>query len=667
MKGIAHIVADSGRKRPYSLGNFSDDLSTRTQSAWEITRRLALRSTVQKARLEADGRVRADSANNYPDAHRLGPRPPEAPWYIHLTDDHGFFRLLCFDFDGKHHGRSTPELVDSAVDQANALSAELTKLRITHVLCESSSSGGRHIWIALAAGAHVDDTTALAEAAGLNYAQLDRGMLSNAKTGGARPPLSPHRNGSFSRILTGSIEDLLTWSTTLEQLRALTRLMAVQAPPLRRETSVPNGQVVAAHIPHRELSEWGARYMATAGGGSDPSRTGWMCLIAAAEAGWSFSEVAKEAESAPGMETFRTKSNGGKARRPLSRAQARARLETQWPKAIARAALHRSVPPAADDRDVQELPQLVAGARAVLNSFRIQPGRWGNHLGRVSERSVLAALAYLTLITGKTTVAAAERDLGPAAGVSATTASRALKALQEAGLVDLVSESRGINAAEYRLSRDFSTGSDITRPQPWIPNAAPPRDLFIERRLLVEELEQELTDSRHDLFTYEGLGHFAGKVFALIQPGHRLNLEEIRRTLGISHRHAVASLSLLRKNHLVIRAGNRWTRSKRDLRTAAAQILGVAGTLAARATTYQVDRDVWQWWQAEYATMTSTPRLRPRRPHVTSRPLFEPPPRGERIWPRYPRDVDGRADHRRARQYVRDGFLSPTSRIQLSA
>jgi len=39
---------------------------------------------------------------------------------------------------------------------------------------------------------------------------------------------------------------------------------------------------------------------------------------------------------------------------------------------------------------------------------------------------------------------------------------------------------------------------------------------------------------------------------------------------------------------------------------------------------------------------------------------------GERIWPRYPRGIDARADHRQARKYVDEGVLSPTSRWQLS-
>ena len=52
--------------------------------------------------------------------------------------------------------------------------------------------------------------------------------------------------------------------------------------------------------------------------------------------------------------------------------------------------------------------------------------------------------------------------------------------------------------------------------------------------------------------------------------------------------------------------------------------------------------------------------------HVSSWPMFGASTFGERVWPRYPRSPDGRADHRQAREYVDDGVLNPESRWQLS-
>ena len=88
------------------------------------------------------------------------------------------------------------------------------------------------------------------------------------------------------------------------------------------------------------------------------------------------------------------------------------------------------------------------------------------------------------------------------------------------------------------------------------------------------------------------------------------------------------------------------------------------GTLLARAERYRIEREVWTWWQAALTTMMSTPRSRPRRPHVSSRPLFGVSTPGERLWPRYPRASTNRADHRSALDLVGAGLLSPENRWQ---
>lgn len=640
------------------------------RTAWELTRRIAVRPYVQKAAPEANGRVHAGSANTYSLKHALSPTCPETPWYIHLADENGLFWLLCFDFDGKQGGAGSPEFVEAAQDQADALSALLTTLRIAHVHCQSSSSEGRHIWIALAQGADVALTSALAAAAKANYKQLDQGMLSNRVTGGARPPLSPHRNGSSSRVLAGDVGNLTLRSTTLEQLQQLTEQLQKQRPTPLPDFSAE--QPAAAHTAHRELSRWGEAQMATAGGGTNPSETAFRCLLAAVNAGWDFSDALRAAHTAPGMEHFRTKNTGpDRPRRKRTNAQLHARLEKAWPKAQAIAALRRPLPPPRPQKDLTELDAIVTAAAAVLNGFRVTPGRWGKTLGRVSERSVLASIAYLTLQTGKSTVAAAARDLGPMAGIAASTAADALTRLQEAGFVELVRDHSGSNANEYQLSGHFSTAPDKTRTQP-NQHPRPPSELFTLRSVIVDQLEELLTDRRHDVFTYQGLGHYAGLVYAHIANGTPGTVESIRQALGMSARHAIASLSLLRAHRLIVRLKGGWTRAKRDFRARVARILGVAGVLEQRLDRYRVDRQLWAWWQADYAIMSGRPREKPPRPHVTSRPLefrtveYSAVALGEKLWPRYPRNSDGTGNHREARGYIEEGLLDPTSRWQLS-
>jgi len=327
--------------------------------------------------------------------------------------------------------------------------------------------------------------------------------------------------------------------------------------------------------------------------------------------------------------------------------------------------MHRALPPTREPRDLTELDAIVTDVDDLLQRIRINAGRWGTTEAAVSQRTILTALAYLTLHTGKRVVAASIRDLALLSGLGRTTAASALHALTEAGFIEPVRSHDGANAAEWKLTPHFSTAHGTVRSQP-LKNPRPPTELFMLRTALVDILETQLADQRHDLFTRAGHGHLAGRLFAVLKDREPVTVESAAQFLGVSIRHATTVLSRLRHSKLVVKAANGWARAKQDLRNHAARILGVLGVLRARAERYAAEREVWAWWQAEFATMTARPGSRPRRAHVTSRPIFETTAPGERIWPRYPRDSDGLGDHKQARQYVDDGVLSPTSRWQLS-
>ena len=174
------------------------------------------------------------------------------------------------------------------------------------------------------------------------------------------------------------------------------------------------------------------------------------------------------------------------------------------------------------------------------------------------------------------------------------------------------------------------------------------------RTHVVALLEEQLTDQRHDLFTRRGLGHLAGKLYSLLRQHPSLTIDSAARLLGVTARHTATILSRLRRHKLLVVHRDGWARSKQDLRNQAALQLGVLGTLLARAERSRIEREVWAWWQAELTTMMSTPRSRPRRPHVSSRPLFEASRPGERVWPRYPRASSNLADHRSLAGHGRD-------------
>jgi hypothetical protein len=633
-------------------------------NAWQLTRRVTPRDQVRVMKRDAYGRL---DENSYPSFHRAGPDVPLTPWCIRLADNAGLFRLLCFDFDGKDKaGVVLAALMERAVDDCDQLSATLTRLGIDHVVCQSSRSGGRHIWISLHHGAPASVVAGLARVARANYRTLDHGMLLNPREGAARPPLSPHRDGSNSIVLRGRVEALIEPTVTTEDLAALTQALELVRPASRVEDTQPSGPVDAAHAAHRPLSAWGTSHMATIDGGTNPSWTGFMCLLAAATAGWTLRDIQHAARTAPGMEHYRTKNTGRGNRRARSRAEAAERLTRQWGTAQQYSALHRALPASQKPRDVTELTELdgiVTDIADLLHRFTVSPGRWGITEAAISQRSILTAIAYLTLQTGKREVAASIRDLALMTGLGRTTAATSLRALQDAGFVARATASDGSNAAEWRLTSYFSTTPRIVRPQPFN-NPRPPNEIFSIRAELVADLEQQLTDQRHDLFTRGGLGHLAGKIYSLLRNHSSLTVETAASLLGVSPRHTATILSRLRVHRLIIRHLKGWARSKRDLRDHAARLIGVAGILIDRARRYQAERDVWAWWQAEVATMTSNPRNRPRRPGVTARPLFESSRPGERSWPRYPRTADRRGDHRAAIQLVLEGALNPESRWQ---
>jgi hypothetical protein len=639
-------------------------VSSRPWTAWELTRRLSPRDQVRVMKRDAYGRL---DENSYPSFHRVGPVAPSTPWCMRLADDDGIFRVLCFDFDGKDKFGVDAELMERAVDECDSLSRTLDELKIVHVVCQSSGTGGRHIWLALRGGAPAENVAALARAARANYRTLDHGMMLNVTQGAARPPLSPHRDGTSSTVLRGSLNALITPSTTVADLVALAAVLDDRKPALRPANSAPSGPVDDRHRAHRALSAAGVAHMATIDGGSNPSWTGFMCLLAAANAGWQLRDVEHAAKTAPGMEHYRTKNTGrGGGRRPRSAAEARDRLERQWAKAQQYAAVQRPLPTPSEPSDLTELNDIVNVVDRLLAGFQASPGRWGRTESALSQRTILTALAYLTLQTGKKVVAASIRDLGLMSALGRTTAGEALRALAAAGYIERAALSDGGNAAEWRLIEDFSTPSGTVRSQP-LDNPRPPRELFNLRADLVRTLEEHLTDQRHDLFTRAGLGHLAGRLYAVLRQHPALTVESAARVLGVTVRHAATILSRLRHYRLIVKHRDGWARAKQDFRDQAARVLGVAGILVDRAERYRAEREVWAWWQAEVMTMTSTPRNRPSRRHISSRPLFEASRPGERVWPRYPRSHDGLGDHRQAREYVDAGVLNPENRWQLAA
>ena len=649
------IVRDTPTPAPHLLP-IGLGVSSGTPSPWELTRRLSPRAHVGVMVRDAYGRI---EENSYPRTHLVGPVGPDAPWLVRLADESGSFRLLCFDFDGKDAGGVSADLMEQAVDDCDALSGVLSAAGVAHVVCQSSGTGGRHVWVGLT-GCPSPTVGLLARAARANYSTLDHGMLLNARTGGARPPMSPHRDGSSSVVLRGSVDALLAPSTSTADLEAVTAVLDASRPAVRRSESGPSGPVDARYRARRPLSKSGLAHMGTVRGGSNPSWTGFMCLLSAAVAGWTLAEVAAEVPSAPGLEHYRTKNTSRGTRKPRNPQEAAARLERQWGKAVQYAALHAPLGADRAPQDLTELHGIVEATGALLRGFQVSPGRWGYSEKGVHQRTVLTCVAYLSLATGKRIVAASIRDVALMCGLGRTTVAHALTALAADGWLVRVLAADGGNAAEWQLAPRLFTVSDTVRSQP-LHNPRPPADLFNLRQEYVTVLEAQVTDGRHDVFTRRGLGHLAGQLYALLPRHGVLTVEAAARVLGIGRRHMTEIVSRLRTHRLISPDKDGWIRARRDYRDRAAKITGAAGTLLLRGERYQVEREIWAWWQAELQQMTARPEKRSRRPYVSARTLQFAEQPGERQWPRYPRATNGLGDHREARYWADSGMLSPGS------
>ncbi len=647
-------------------------VSERWQQAWTLTRRISPRSEVHKSARDAYG----VPINDYTLAHGVGPVVPMTPWLVHLADLGLHYWLLAFDFDVV---AGDPASVEEAQDHADALSILLGQLSIQHVVCESSSKGGRHIWLAMTEGAPAMLVAQIGVAAKAVLPRLDRGMLSNPQRGGARPPLSPHRNGSYSRVVRGSLDYLTAPSTTIADLEALLIALLARAPGLSPEDAAVAGELRRVEFAGRQtLSPAQERWLQVDGGGDDPSRTAYNALLVLASNGYSFEDAVEIAQVAPGLEHFRTRRAGERGqRRPRSAEETFARLQDTWEKVQKRVRVRRAAP-AAEPKDVATLQRQIAAAEDLADLFRVNSGRWGGRYAGPTRRTVLTALAFLMLRTGKSAVAASTRTLAELCNVDHSTVARALLDLEEEGLIVRVQAAEDLNAAAWSLvaSRRFSTPSDLGATQP-LNNTPRPHEpstelglLYARRATILEQFEQFLADLQHDVFTYRGLGHQSGQIWALMRAGAAWSVEQLAGAFELSFERSAELLSRLKRLRLVRHSSEGWTAARRDLRRSAAERLGVTGFVEARAAGHEVDRIVWRWWRAEFERMTTPPWQRSKRRHITDRALgWSDHGRGGEVeWPMYPRrrdDPRALADHRRAREYAEAGLLDPSSRWTL--
>lgn len=624
--------------------------------AWELTQQLSPRATVRVAAVDAYGAV----VNTYTGHQRITTAAaPERPWAVYLTNAEHRFTLLGFDLDAK-----TPQGATAAADEADTIADLLNGAGLQSVICQSGPSGGRHVWAALAEPVDADTVATIARLARHLCPTLDLSPLTNPATGCIRPPWAPHRDGDTSVVIAGDVDDLIHPTGTAAQVDDLAARLAqlVDADQTRttaRTSPLPLDDRSRLYLPgtRRALPASAAAALQEDAASGDASAILWRILIGAAAAHWHHADVAALVDTAPGLEHIRTERDRGH-RRPRNVADATRTLRRQWDKAV------RHVD--GTDRQIGDDPTFDARAHAVaahVDAIQTRAdaarGRW-THGGGPSARRILDQLSVLALQAVQSTVEADIRRLALLTGLGRETARTALLKLAEDGWISQVSAADGPHAARWTIDpqsvipRNAEQGRSQADPRP--PGAG-----SAERTTLLTSLTTRLAAAAHDVFTLApGYGILAGNIYSRLDTAH--TAAAVATAHGLTLDQAQRIIGRLTTPGLIYGSADGWRRTEIDHRDRIAQHIGVDGRLSARARQYNIERELWAWWQAEHTWMTSHTRTdSTRRPGPTQLTLL---PDYGATYGAHPRNANGDADYRAARaelEAIANG-LTPAAR-----
>lgn len=637
----------------------------RTQ-AWVLTRSLSPRDRVRAAARLVTGEV----LNEYDREWSINQLPPSTPWAMYLADELHRYRYLCFDFDSSR---------GNAPYDAGRFSLWLDELNITHLVCESGPTGGRHVWLGMVEPVAAEQAKEIALLAVQLLPSLDPTPLTNPATGCVRPPGAPHRMGGVS-LAQGSLSALTSTPVSedaVADLRAFlldagAEIVPPQAALLRGMAIDEDGHPYIAG-PKRPLTPR-VEAMLNEPPADDASYTLATVLAGCAHARWRYQDVMQLVDTAAfeHIRTLRGKAGGVRVPR-TDRGRIRA-ISSAWNAAVRYVASH-PLNGSGDDTDYQARSATVLQAvERVQERADAMPGLWGadrassrarRSTGTHSTRAVLDALCLYMAQSAQLVVEADIRRLSADTGYGRSTVHTALQVLarprdegDESAWIVRVGESEPPHGQRYRLSERFSTGLDdhnrtqvLARPGA----SATPRN----RGYWITRLSHELTPLRHDTFAAPGsLGRTAGLVFKYLPLRGETSVAELSSRTGLDADRVRSALHRLEYHGLARRIAGAWSRDEEAALDQVAEELEVVGYLEARRACYNVERGVWAWWQAEYRWMTKANKKRRQRRAATGVALFAQDDRPD--YPQYPRGPDHRGDHRHARRLVEAGALSPT-------
>lgn len=609
--------------------------------AWELTRAISPRTTVRVAAVDAYGVAQ----NLYTSVRRLAHTAPAAPWAMYLASTTGHYRMLGFDFDVKSG--------DAAGDAAR-LSGLLSGASVEHVICASGPSGGRHVWAALSEPLEASAVKDIAHLVKALCPSLDLSPLTNPATGCLRPPGAPHRNGGASQLLHGDLSVLEAPTTTAAAVAGFVTALTAAVP--RRGDAGSQRRGAIAHDAHghpylpgpkRLLPQFASVALSEQAALGDASSVLWRVLLGAVAAHWRLGDVAELVDRSPGLEHARSiRDRSTRTRRPARGPQSvQAVLARQWTKAVQHVAA-RDQQTGDDPTFEPRALDIERQVRGVQDRARAVGGRWLAR-GGPADRRVLDALCFLALQAVSASVEADIRRLALLAGVGRETARSALLRLAADGWIMRARMAEGPHAAHWLLVPPAALHRDSEESR----SQADPRPAGTAlRSALLHELGSRLNAGTHDVFTLSpGLGLLSGTIYGHLTQ-FAMSTLDIARRMGVSADTLLPSLMRLESAGLVQLVAGDWI-CRPDVLPFVAVRLQVAGRLKDRARRYMLERELWAWWQAEKVWMDA-----PRRNGASRRPR---PGQGElvavdetNVYGAHPRDANGRADYRRARQIL---------------
>jgi hypothetical protein len=599
-------------------------------------------------------RVDATGAHSYHD-HPLPEHAPTVPHALYLTDAHLRYRLVVLDLDSARHGP------DAVQDDLRRVRRWLAEAGIDHVVAQSGSPGGRHVWIGTPEGASASLVAQLALALARLLPTLDHGVLVNPRTGAVRPPGALHRAGGASALDPeahgrGGVVTAAAARQAADTLRrgasiaALEYLVVSLPHPGHVEPAAPadadarvivdeHGMPCLAGTRHALSAATQSQLRAPLPIDADASGRLWSVLLGAAVARHRYADVLGWLDDATitAVEHARSQrhtDSGRRIDRPVS--EQHALMRRQWERAVTTASrLPSSESATTDDIDTRAA-DVVDTVAAVLAEAAAIPWRWASAAGP-ADLAVLQALCLMCLRACRIEVDLDVRRWAELAGHSRSTVSRApprLSAEDDSGRrwLHRVAPSDGSHAARWRLlwtdPGDSAVDSSGTqgKPAPAVLQAVvkakggpagglTARGLIslvtevtvldkrgsmsqVARTDLLSQLTEALEHTRNDVWAFgKGLGHHAARAAWEVRQGATDPHQVATRTGCSSHR-TEGYLQALRGTGLLLgQCRLRWTGRTEQ----AARRLGVAGLAARRAHEHTVDRELHAWWRDELA------------------------------------------------------------------